>query len=130
MWQASQVIFIFFIKLPKMSGQSQDPANTNYGLGTGTGGMSTNWARADWTRAGTARTDWAWTRHGHEYGTRHGHARTGHGRAGHGRVGHGRTGYGRIVSERHGYPLVSIKATGRCVTIFWIAEYMCQCCCT
>jgi hypothetical protein len=37
MWQASQVIFIFFIKLPKMFGQSQDPANMDYGLGTGTG---------------------------------------------------------------------------------------------
>jgi hypothetical protein len=36
MWQASQVIFIFFIKLPKMSGQSQDPTNTDYRLGTGT----------------------------------------------------------------------------------------------
>jgi len=39
MWQASQVIFIFFIKLPKMSSQSQDPATTDYGLGTGTGGI-------------------------------------------------------------------------------------------
>jgi hypothetical protein len=41
MWQASQVIFIFFIKFPKMSGQNQDPANTDYGLGTctGTGGI-------------------------------------------------------------------------------------------
>jgi len=37
MWQASQVIFIFFIKLPKMSSQNQDPANTDYGLGTCTG---------------------------------------------------------------------------------------------
>jgi len=62
MWQASQVIFIFFVKLPKMSGQSQNPANTDYGLGTGTGtgrighklgtsghgtdGLGTDWARA------------------------------------------------------------------------------------
>jgi hypothetical protein len=38
MWQTSQVIFFFFfIKLLKMSGQSQDLANTNYELGTGTG---------------------------------------------------------------------------------------------
>ncbi len=65
MWQASQVIFIFFIKLPKMSGQSQDPANTDYGLGTSTdeirhelgtsgldtGGHGTNGLGTDWARA-------------------------------------------------------------------------------
>jgi hypothetical protein len=37
MWQASQVIFIFFIKLSKMFDQSQDLTNTDYGLGTCTG---------------------------------------------------------------------------------------------
>ncbi len=96
MWQASQVIFIFFIKLPKMSGQSQDPANTDCGLGTGTGTGGIE------HKLGTSRLDTSGherTGHGHGYGTRHGHGRTGHGRAGH----------GRIVSERHGYPLVKQK---------------------
>jgi len=103
-----------------MSGQSQEPANMDYGLGTGMGGigheLGTNWARADWTRTGTARTDWARTGHEHGYGTkhehgyetRHEHGRTGHGRAGHGRTRHGRAGHGRIVSECHGYPLVTM----------------------
>jgi len=70
MWQASQVIFIFFIKLPKMSGQSQDPANIDYGLGTctgtggighelgtselDTGGHDTDGLGTDWARA------WVW----------------------------------------------------------------------
>jgi hypothetical protein len=39
-----------------MSGQSQDPINTDYRLGTGTGGLGTDWAWArDWAQAG-----WAW----------------------------------------------------------------------
>jgi hypothetical protein len=58
-----------------------------------------NWARANWTWAGTARTDWARTGHGHGYGTRHEH----------GRIGHGWAGHGRIVSEHHRYPLVIIN---------------------
>jgi hypothetical protein len=63
MWQASQVIFIFFIKLPKMSSQSQD---CKYGL-------------------------WIGHMHGHGHGrdwARIGHERTRHGRARHGRTGH------------------------------------------
>ncbi len=66
MWQASQVIFIFFMTLPKMSDQNQDPANMDYGLGTGTstceiehelgtigldtGGHDTDGLGTNWTR--------------------------------------------------------------------------------
>jgi hypothetical protein len=83
-----------------MSGQSQDLANMDYGLGTGTGtgGIGHELGTSGPDTGGHGRTG-----HRHGYKTRHGHGRTGHGQAGHGRAGHG-----RIVSERHGYPLVSI----------------------
>jgi len=66
MWQASQVIFIFFIKLPKMSGQSQDPTNTDYGLGTGTGtgeiGHELGTSELDTGEHGTNELDTNWAR--------------------------------------------------------------------
>jgi hypothetical protein len=62
--------------------------------------LDTNWARA---RAGWARHGWAGHgRAGPERRARHG--QIGHGWTGH---GHGWVGHGRIVSECHGYPLVT-----------------------
>jgi len=52
-----------------MSGQSQDPANTDYGLGTGTGtgGIGHELGTSGLDTGGHGRTG-----HGHGYGTRHG----------------------------------------------------------
>jgi hypothetical protein len=57
-----------------MSGQSQEPANTDYGLGTDTG-TDGIWHElgTNWTRASTAWIDWTRTGHGHRYETRHEH---------------------------------------------------------
>jgi hypothetical protein len=63
MWQASQVILFYFIKLPKMSGQSQDPANMDYGLGMGTGGIGHELGTSELDTGGhntdKLGTDWA-----------------------------------------------------------------------